>query len=132
MATLTDAQRAFLDEIRYAVVATINPDGMPQQTVLWYEVQGNEIMMNTARGRLKDDNLRRDPRISFCVEDEYRYLTLRGVVTLVDEQGQAQEDIARLARRYTPDRAEGMVANFRTQERVTLRMSIDHIHSNRD
>lgn len=132
MATLTDAQRAFLDEIRYAVVATINPDGMPQQTVLWYEVQGDEIMMNTARGRLKDDNLRRDPRMSFCIEDEYRYLTLRGVVTLDDDQERAQEDIARLARRYTPDGAEGMIANFRTQERVTIRMRIDHVHSNRD
>lgn len=132
MAALSDAQRAFLDEIRYAVVATINPDGMPQQTVLWYEVQGDEIMMNTSRGRLKDDNLRRDPRLSFCIEDAYRYLTIRGTATLDDDQGQAQEDIARLARRYVPDRAEGMIANFRTQERVTIRMKIDHIHANRD
>lgn len=132
MATLSDAQRAFLDDIRYAVVATINPDGMPQQTVLWYELQGDEIMMNTARGRLKDDNLVRDPRLSFCIEDEYRYLTLRGGVTLIDDQAQAQADIARLARRYSGDRAEGMIAGFRMQERVTIRMRIDHIHSNRD
>jgi PPOX class probable F420-dependent enzyme len=132
MATLTDAQRTFLDDIRYAVVATINPDGMPQQTVLWYERQGDEIMMNTSRGRLKDDNLRRDPRISFCIEDEYRYLTLRGTATLIDDQEQAQEDITRLARRYTPDFDERNMAPFRSQERVTIRMRIDHIHSNRD
>ena len=132
MATLTDAQRAFLDEIRYAVVATINPDGMPQQTVLWYELQGDEIMMNTAQGRLKDNNLRQDPRMSFCIEDEYRYLTLRGGVTLIDDQEQAQADITRLARRYTPDFDERKMATFRTQERVTIRMRIDHVHSNRD
>jgi len=130
MATLTEAQRAFLSEVRYAVVATINADGTPQQTVLWYALQGDTIVMNTARGRLKDRNLLHDPRISFCIEDAYRYLTIRGTATLDDDQAHAQADVARIARRYTPvERLDQQVASFRTEERVTIRMTIDHVHA---
>jgi len=130
MATLTEAQRAFLDEVRYAVVATINSDGTPQQTVLWYELQGDTIIMNTERGRLKDRNLLHDPRISFCIEDAYRYLTIRGGATLDDDQVHTQADVARIARRYTPaERLERQIASFRTEERVTIRMTIDHVHA---
>ncbi|MBF6589385.1 MAG: PPOX class F420-dependent oxidoreductase, partial [Ktedonobacterales bacterium] len=70
--------RRFLDEPRFAVLATLSPDGTPQQTVIWYELDGDEIVMNTAEGRIKSGNLRRDPRISLCVEDGYRYVTLTG------------------------------------------------------
>jgi len=128
MATLTDAQRTFLDEPRYAVVATINPDGTPQQTVLWYERQGDAIMMNMGQGRIKNRNLQRDARISFCIEDAYRYLTLRGIATLDTDPERAQADIARIARRYTPaDRIEQQIASFRTEDRVTIRMTVEHI-----
>lgn len=121
--------RAFLDEVRFAAVATINPDGTPQQTVLWYELQGEEIMMNTAGGRVKDRNLRRDPRTSFCVEDGYRYLTLTGTCALIEDQEIAQADIRRLAVRYHgPERGEQMSREqFQKQDRVTMRMSIDRV-----
>ena len=61
---LTPAVRAFLDERRYAVIATINESGAPQLTAIWYELQGDEVMMNTAAGRLKHRNLQRDPKSS--------------------------------------------------------------------
>ena len=125
-AQLTDAAREFLNEKRFAVLATINKDGTPQQTVMWYELQGDEIMMNTARGRLKDRNLDRDPRISVCVEDGQRFVTLRGTVALNDEQGVAQADIARLAVRYNgPERAQESTPNFRKEHRITLRRKIE-------
>ena len=126
---LDQAVRAFLDEVRFASVATINPDGSPQQTVLWYELQGEEIMMNTARGRVKDRNLRRDPRISFCLEDGYRYLTLTGTCVLIGAQATAQDDIRRLAIRYHGlEQGERMSRDqFQQQERVTMRMSIERI-----
>jgi len=54
---LSTAVRAFLQEPRFLILATSNRDGTPQQSVIWYELQGDEIMMNTARGRLKDRNL---------------------------------------------------------------------------
>jgi hypothetical protein len=85
-------------------------------------------MMNTAAGRLKDGNMRRDPRISLCVEDEQRFVTLRGTVTLNDDQEIAQADIARLAVRYNgPERAEAAKANFRKEHRITLRMKIEGV-----
>ncbi len=125
-AQLTDKARAFLGEKRFAVLATINKDGTPQQTVMWYELQGDEIMMNTAHGRLKDRNLIRDPRISICVEDGQRFVTLRGTVTLNDEVETAQADIKRLAARYSgAEQAEQSAANFRKEHRITLRMKIE-------
>src|SRR5690349_13276516 len=95
---------------------------------MWYELQGDEIMMNTAAGRLKDHNLHRDPRISVCIEDEYQFVSLRGTVTLNDDQQVAQPDIARLAVRYNgPERAEAAKANFQREHRVTLRMKIEGV-----
>ncbi len=129
MATqLTDKAREFLNEKRFAVLATINKDGTPQQTVMWYELQNDEIMMNTAQGRVKDRNLARDPRISICVEDGQRFVTLRGTVTLNHDVETAQADIARLAVRYSgPERARESTPNFRKEHRITLRMKIEGV-----
>jgi PPOX class probable F420-dependent enzyme len=123
---MNEQLRAFLDEPRFAVVATVNEDGTPHQTVLWYELQGDEIMMNTAAGRVKDKNLRRDPRISFCIEDGYRYVTLVGDAELVEEQEQAQEDIRRLAVRYHGEEEGNRMSRelFQRQGRLTVRMRV--------
>jgi PPOX class probable F420-dependent enzyme len=128
-AQLSDNARAFLQEPRFAVLATINRDGTPQQSTVWYELLGDEIMMNTRRGRIKDRNLRRDPRCSICLEDEYRYLTIRGTARLIDDQTIAQPDIERLAiRYYGQDRAEQrMREQFSKEERVTIRLPIEHV-----
>jgi PPOX class probable F420-dependent enzyme len=124
--TLSDEAREFLGERRFAVLATINKDSTPQQTVMWYELQGDEIMMNTAQGRLKDHNLNRDPRISICIEDGQRFVTLRGTVSQNHEQEVAQADIKRLAVRYGgPEQAERSAANFKREHRITLRMTIE-------
>jgi PPOX class probable F420-dependent enzyme len=126
---LSDTVRAFLAEKRFPVMATINPDGTPQQSAVWYELQGDEIMMNTRRGRVKDRNLRRDPRVSLCFEDGYRYLTLRGTVTLIDDQDIAQADIKRLATRYHgPEIAEQQMRDqFSKEPRVTIRLCVEHV-----
>jgi len=109
-----------------AVPSKNNKDGTPQQTVMWYELQGDEVMMNTAHGRLKDRNLARDPRVSICIEDGQRFVTLRGTVTLNDEVETAQADIKRLAARYSgAEQAEKSAANFRKEHRITLRMKIE-------
>jgi len=112
------------------VLATINPDCTPQQSAIWFDLDGDEILMNTKRGRLKDRNLVRDPRCSLCVEDEYRYLTLRGGVTLIADQSVAQPDIRRLATRYDgAERAEEQMRDqFSKEERVTIRMRIEQIY----
>ena len=84
---LSDKAREFLNEKRFAVLATINKDGTPQQTVMWYELQGDEVMMNTAQGRLKDRTLARDPRTSICIEDGQRFVTPRMKIKGAMERG---------------------------------------------
>ena len=132
MGHLSPAVRAFLDERRFCVLADINEDGTPHQTVLWYELQGDNIMMNTARGRVKSRNLSRDPRASFCVEDGYRYVTISGDCTLQSEdQDAAHEDINRLAVRYHgPERGREMFAGFAKQVRETILLRIDKVDVN--
>ena len=127
MFELTDKMRAFLEERRFAVVATINEDGSPQQTVVWYELQGHRIMMNTRARRIKEKNLKRDPRISFCVENEYEYLVLKGHVELEYDPERTQRGIYDLAVRYDgKESAERQVAEkFSTQQRVNIYMSIE-------
>jgi PPOX class probable F420-dependent enzyme len=124
---LREDVQAFLEEPRFAVLATVNANGSPQQTVMWYELRGDTIVMNTRRGRKKDRNLVRDPRASLCVEDGFRYVTLEGVIEMVDDPTVAQADIAALAHRYQdPIEAEKMAREvFASQERVTLRLRVD-------
>jgi PPOX class probable F420-dependent enzyme len=126
---LTDEMRRFLEEPRFAVLATLNPDGSPQQTVMWFRLDGDELVMNTKRGRQKDRNLARDPRLSVCVEDGYRYLTLTGTLTIDEDPARGQEGIRRLAERYVgPEQAAAQVAaQYARQARVTLRMRIEAV-----
>lgn len=124
-----DDVRAFLEEQHFGVLATVNNDGSPQQSVMWYEPRGDTIMMNTLRGRKKDRNLLSDSRASVCVEDGYRYVTMEGPITMVDDPAVAQADIAALARRYHgPEEGERMARDvFASQERVTLLLAIQRL-----
>ena len=124
---LSEDVRTFLEEARFAVLATVNPNGSPQQTVMWYELRGDTIVMNTRRGRKKDRNLIRDPRVSLCIEDGFRYVTLKGTIEVVDDPATGQADIAALARRYhNAAKAEQMVREeFAFQERVTLLLHVE-------
>jgi PPOX class probable F420-dependent enzyme len=125
---LRDDVRAFLEEPRFGVLGTVNANGSPQQTVMWYQLRGNTVMMNTKRGRKKDRNILRDPRASLCVEDGFRYVTLDGTIEMVEDQETAQADIAALARRYhDADEAERQRAGFSSQERITLLLTIDRV-----
>lgn len=128
---LNDTVRAFLEEKRFAVLATIKRDGSPQQTVMWYELQGDRIMMNTAEGRAKAYNFRRDARVSVCVEDEYRFVSISGTVDLNEDREQGLADIMQLAVRYHgPEKAESMRSGFTKDQRVTMLISIDNVVTN--
>ena len=90
---------------------------------MWFTLLDDDtIMMNTKRGRLKDRNLLRDRRVSLCVENGYRFVTIAGEVELIEDQEQAQADIKALATRYYGvERAERQVlAQYRHEERITL------------
>jgi len=126
---LTDAVRDFLNERRFAVLATSNPDGSIHQSVMWYVLEDNTITMNTAKGRIKFRNMDGSNRISLCVEDGLKYVTLTGAVTFNDDQSVAQEDIQRIGRRYDSeeDVRDAHEKNWKHQQRVTLTMPIDRV-----
>ncbi len=126
---LSEKARAFLEEPRFASLATINPDGSVQQTVMWYLIRDDHILMNTARGRKKDRNLLRDTRISICVEDGYRFVSMRGAVTLIEDQGPAQADILEMAIRYHgTEHGEEMGRDvFSKQERISFNLPIANV-----
>jgi PPOX class probable F420-dependent enzyme len=88
--TLSDATLALLDGRNYAVLATINPDGSPQTSVMWVGRDGNDLLFSTVEGRVKHRNMRRDPRVSVTVidsSDPERYAELRGRVSMTPDVG---------------------------------------------
>lgn len=127
--TLSDKARAFLVEKRYAVLATIHADGSVQQTVMWYLLEGDTIIMNTKKGRLKDRNIRRDSRISVCIQDGYSYVTISGIATLNDDPETGQRDIYRLAVRYNGEESaqRQMRDSFSKEQRETIYLPTTHI-----
>jgi PPOX class probable F420-dependent enzyme len=78
------------------------PDGRPQVTPVWVDFDGHYVIVNSAKGRQKDKNLRRDGRVSLAISDPanpYRYLEVRGKVAEIVEKG-ADEHIDKMAKKY--------------------------------
>ena len=129
-APLEPAVRDFLEaEGRFATVATLNADGSPHQAVLWFLVRDEGVVINSLEGRRWPDNFRRDPRLSFSVEDGYEYVVIRGSVEVLDDPEVGQADIAEMAHRYhEPDHAEEMIERlFRPQRRVSFLLRPDSV-----
>ncbi len=124
--TLSPQGRIFLTAERFGVVATVGSDGSPHQAVVWYLLEGDEIVVNSAVGRLWPADLVRDPRLILTVPDGYRFVELSGSVTVVEDQVTAQADIAEMARRYhadEPGEAERLIRDrFTRQRRITFRL----------
>lgn len=94
---LTDEKHA------YVYLATQMADGTPQVTPVWFNTAGNYILVNSARGRVKDKNMRKRPVVALCIQDPadpYRYLQLRGRVVEITEEG-ADAHIDALSGKYT-------------------------------
>jgi PPOX class probable F420-dependent enzyme len=101
MAVLTDKARTFLQQPFVGEVTTLRPDGSPHTTVVWVDVDTDEVIFNTAVGRAKERYLRKDPRVSLIVvdpEDANRWVSVSGTAEL-DTNG-ADEEIDKLARKY--------------------------------
>ena len=127
---INPAQRKFLEERHFAVIGTTNPDGSPHLAVMWYLLDGDDIIVNSAQGRIKDRNLARDPRMSLVVEDEYRWIRIDGRARIDHDQKITHEDIRRLASRYYQDEREvddAVRNNFSTQHRITYRLALRRI-----
>jgi len=122
----------FLDLFKkpaFANLATLNPDGSPQVTPVWCDFDGTNVLINTARGRVKHRNLQREPRVALAIldpENPYRYLGIQGRVAEMTEAG-ADAHIDRMAKKYLnkdkyPFRAAGEV-------RVLVKIAPNKIHT---
>jgi len=86
----------------FASLATLMPDGTPQVTPVWFDFDGKNLMFNSARGRQKDKNVRRDSRVTMTIidpENPYRYVEVRGRVTDITQEG-ASAHIDKMAKKY--------------------------------
>jgi PPOX class probable F420-dependent enzyme len=89
-------------KVAYANIATVMPDGSPQVTPVWFDYDGNYLRVNSAKGRLKDKNMRRNKNVALSIQDPdnaYRYLAVRGKVDDITEEG-ADAHIDSLAKKY--------------------------------
>ena len=103
MESIPESFEDLFERETFANFATLMPDGTPQVTPVWIDRDDDGyLLVNTARGRQKERNVERDSKVGLCVldpDDPYRYLSVRGEVVEVTEDG-AVEHIDRLARRY--------------------------------
>lgn len=123
---LTERDRRILEAPNFASIATAMPDGAPQVSTVWIDLDGDEVLVNTGEGRVKTENVRRDARVAISVvdqqEDPYEQVVIRGSVVEITAEG-ADEHIDRLAKKYLgldsyPWREPG-------ERRVILRIRVD-------
>jgi PPOX class probable F420-dependent enzyme len=125
--TLSTKARDLIARPVLASLATLNPDGSPQITPLWVDREGDDVVFNTAEGRVKARNLERDARVAVSVidpDDPYNVIAFRGTVIDVTTDG-ADAHIDALAKKYLgvdsyPMRREGEV-------RIKVTVRTDHI-----
>ncbi len=118
---LTNEGRAF------AFLATLMKDGSPQVTPVWFSWDGEYILINSAQGRVKDRNMRRDSRVALAIvdpRDVSRYLEIRGTVVEITTKG-AYEHANQLSLSYDHHPWDGDPA----QVRVIYRVKPEHIHA---
>ena len=126
-AQLPEAAQKLLREPNFAHLATLMPDGSPQVTAVWVDFDGKYILVNTAEGRRKPKNIRRDPRVAIDVigqQEPYNMATVRGRVVEVTYEG-ADDHIDKMAKKYLgqdkyPFRAPG-------ERRVIFKIEPEHV-----
>jgi PPOX class probable F420-dependent enzyme len=130
--------REFLAAPRYAVIATVNPDGSPQLTEIWYDLRGDELIVNIAAERVKVRNLARDPRVSLLVAgvkgeptwNSITYVRVDGRAREIASGSAGVEDIYRLGIRYDgPEEAERTKrATWSKQQRVSYAIDARRVY----
>jgi PPOX class probable F420-dependent enzyme len=124
---LNDDDRALLQGKNFASLATTMTDGSPQASIVWIDVDDDAIVVNTAEGRTKTENMQRDPRVAICLfdsDDPYLQLMVRGHVTDFVHEG-ADAHIDFLAKKYTGADVYG--DHRADQQRVIVRIAVDGV-----
>jgi PPOX class probable F420-dependent enzyme len=123
MKQIPESHADILDKPAFAHLSTIMSDGSPQASAVWVDTEGPLIVVNSAEGRLKDRNIRRDPRVAISVTDPdnpYRSMMIRGRVSKITNDG-ADAHIDKLAKKYM-----GVDEYpFRTPEEVRVKYYIE-------
>jgi len=118
--------RDLFEKKAFAQLATLMPDGSPQVSPVWVDFQDGLVLVNSARGRVKDRNIARDPRVALSIQDPdnpYRKLLLRGQVVEIITDG-ADAHIDKMALKY---RGLEKYPNHRPGEtRVIYKIAIQH------
>ncbi|HXF50973.1 MAG TPA: PPOX class F420-dependent oxidoreductase [Dehalococcoidia bacterium] len=99
---LSEAARALLEGQNFGHLATLMPDGSPQVSPVWVDHDGAHVLVNTAEGRVKLRNVRRDPRVAISIANQqnpYQMVTIQGRVVEITHEG-ADEHIDKMAKKY--------------------------------
>jgi PPOX class probable F420-dependent enzyme len=123
---LPESARKLLQDKAYGHIVTTGSDGRPQVTMVWVDAEGDEVLFNTAEGRKKPQNLRRDGRVIISVQDRNNpqaYLLVHGTATMTEAGADAHID--KLAKRFLgvekyPYRQPG-------EKRVLVRVAVDRL-----
>lgn len=102
MAKIPERFREMFQRKTFVHLATRMPDGSPQVSPVWIDLVGDHILVNSAKGRIKDKNMRADPRVALSATDPdnpYRALMIRGRVVKITEDG-AEAHIDKMAKKY--------------------------------
>lgn len=102
MVEIPQSHRDIIEGPNIAHVATLMPDGSPHSTPVWIDIDGNDLVFNTAEGRQKVRNLDRDGRVAISIHDSanpYRYIQVRGRVVEKTHEG-ADAHIDKMAKKY--------------------------------
>jgi PPOX class probable F420-dependent enzyme len=120
--------KAFLEGKHFAKLATLMKDGRPQLTPIWYMYEGDKLIVNTTKDRVKYRNMKRDPRVSLLIDDGYPHISVFGRARIANERD-ANKDIETLAIRYTGEEAGKKAARERywKQERVSIEIIPERI-----
>jgi PPOX class probable F420-dependent enzyme len=122
MATLNDDAKELLRRPIYAWATTLYPDGAPHNTVIWVDVDGDDVIFNTAVGRAKERHLRRDPRVAVSVldpDDGFHLVSVTGTAELDEASGDAVIDA--LAKKYLG--VDSYPYRTASEKRVTVRVT---------
>jgi PPOX class probable F420-dependent enzyme len=99
---IPDSYLDIIDRKAFAHLATVMPDGGPQNSPVWIDRDGQTLIVNSAEGRRKDKNIKADPRVALSISDPenpYRTLMIRGTVTEITTDG-ADDHINSMAKKY--------------------------------
>ncbi len=128
---LPESVKKLIDEPNIAFFATLMKDGSPQVTPVWVDRENDFILVNTAEGRIKANNVKRDPRVAISIADRnnpYSMSTIRGKVVDITEEG-ADSHIDKMAKKYTGQ--DRYAWKKQTEKRIIIKIEASKVYPKR-